>query len=220
MNKFWMAAVAATLPMTANAAQISLAPANVYASTVPYSGLYAADNILDQQTGAIDETGQDGSYWLNPDFGSSPGTISIDLGSQYRLGSFQLFNTHNAFYNDRGTGNFVIWASNDSTFATFTTVASGTLVAEAQGTPLTAQAFSSSSNALFQYIQFRATSVAAQTNSGNGCCGSTNYGLNELRVFDAPLIQGGVPEPTQWALMIGGFAAVGAVSRRRRLAVA
>ena len=220
MKKLLIAAVAATLPLAANAAQISLAPANVYASTTPYSSTYEANNILDQQTGTINETAQDGSYWLNPDNGASTGTISIDLGAQYRLGSFDLFNTHNAFYNDRGTGSFAIWASNDSTFATFTQVASGVLTAEMQGTPLTAQTVNSSSNALFQYIQFRALSTAAQTNSGNGCCGPTNYGLNELRVFDAPLIGGAVPEPASWALMIGGFGLVGAASRRRRLAVA
>jgi hypothetical protein len=212
-----MAAVAMTLPMAANAAQVSLAPANVYASSFAYSGTYLADNILDQQTGAINETAQDGSYWLHPDYDPAPAFISIDLGAQYRLGSFDLFNTHNAGYNDRGTGNFTIRASNDSTFATFVTVASGTLTAEQQGTPLSAQTYASSSNALFQYIQFRATSVAAQTNGGAGYNFSA-YGLNELRVFDAAQL--GVPEPAQWALMIGGFGLIGAASRRRRLAVA
>ena len=216
MKKLLLVAVTALLPVSAQAAQIVLAPGSVYANSGEYSANYSADNIFDQQLGAINETAQDDSYWLYPDSTPGAGSISIDLGAEYRLGSFDLFNTHNAFYNDRGTGNFSLVASNDPTFATFTTVASGTLTAEAQGTPLSAQTYASSSNGLFRYVQFRATSVAAQTNGGAGYTYSA-YGLNELRVFDAAAA---VPEPAQWALMIGGFGLVGAASRRRRLVVA
>ncbi|CAM3067380.1 PEPxxWA-CTERM sorting domain-containing protein [Sphingomonas antarctica] len=222
MKKLLIAAVVALSPMAANAAQIVLAPANVYATTGDYNGTFSADNIFDQQTGAIDENAQDGSYWLNPDNGNVNAAISIDLGSKYRLSSFDLFNTHNAQYNDRGTGNFSIVASNSASFTTFTTIASGTLNPEQQGTPLSAQTFTSLNTGAYRYLQFRPTSVATAPDGvhQSPCCGTNPaehvFGLNELRVSGV----GAVPEPANWALMIGGFGLIGAASRRRRLAVA
>ena len=44
------------------------------------------------------------------------------------------------------------------------------------------------------------------------------------RLYDANGVHtaavGGVPEPTTWALLVGGFALVGAMTRRRRRVVA
>lgn len=40
-----------------------------------------------------------------------------------------------------------------------------------------------------------------------------------VRFDDPPTTQGGVPEPTTWAMMIAGFAGVGAAMRRRRQAL-
>ena len=222
MNKLLLAAaIVAISPVAANAAQIVLAPVNVYASTGDYSGQFAAGNIFDQQTGAIDETVQAG-YWLNPDNGNVNAALSIDLGARYALTGFDLFNTHNALYNDRGTGNFSIVGSNDATFATgVVTLVSGTLNPEQQGTPLTAQTFNATYGGGLRYLQFRPTSVATAPDGihQSPCCGTNPelhvFGLNELRVSG-----GAVPEPASWALMIGGFGLVGAASRRRRLAVA
>lgn len=216
MRKAALAGLAASMAAAAPAAQIVLTPVAVYASTGQYlqgfpATTFAPGNILNQQTGPINETAQDGSYWINPDNGPANASISIDLGGTYRLSSFDLFNTHNAQYNDRGTGNFSIVGSNDATFAIFTTLASGTLTAEQQGTPLTAQSFASGSTGVFRYLQFRPTSVAS---ANAPCCGANVYGLNELRVFGTA---GVVPEPGQWALLIAGFGAVGYTLRRRRV---
>ena len=74
--------------------------------------MFPASSILDHQTGTINEPTQDGSYWLNSDNGPANAYIVIDLGAAFHLGSFDLFNTHNANFNDRGTGDFSIEASN------------------------------------------------------------------------------------------------------------
>jgi hypothetical protein len=60
---------------------------------------------------------------------------------------------------------------------------------------------------------------------GNGIdnpSGSSNWNNFELDVGDALFHYSvsNVPEPAEWALMIGGFAAVGAVARRRRKGLA
>ena len=47
--------------------------------------------------------------------------------------------------------------------------------------------------------------------------GSGDTGLDKLSIFAA---SGGVPEPASWALMLGGFGALGATLRRRRAMVA
>jgi hypothetical protein len=207
------AAAAFLAPVAASAQQIVLNPSNVYASSGAYNSTFTADNILDAQTGVINEPYQDGSYWLNPDNGPANAFISIDLGTAYRLTSFDLFNTHNAGYNDRGTGNFSIVGSNDSTFATFTTLASGTLAAQAiSNDPLDAQSFSVSNTGFYRYLQFRPTSVAV---SGAPCCGANVYGLNELRVFGTTS-RSAVPEPATWAMMLLGIGMVGSAMRARR----
>ena len=46
--------------------------------------------------------------------------------------------------------------------------------------------------------------------------GSGDTGLDDLSIFAS----GGVPEPASWALMLGGFGAMGAALRRRRAMVA
>ena len=211
MKRAFVFAVAATLlPASAHAAQLTLSPANVYASSGDYSATYAANNILDQQTGIINEAQQDGSYWLSPDNGPAVGFISIDLGAAYQMTSFDLFNTHNAFVNDRGTGRFEIIGSSDAGFATSTLLVSGTLAAQSSANdPLDAQTFSVSGSGAYRYIQFRALGVAS---ANPICCGiQNNYGLNELRAFGVA----GVPEPATWGLMLGGFGVVGAAARRR-----
>lgn len=198
---------------SAQAAQIALAPGNVYASSGAYSATYAADNILDQQSGDIFEGAQDGSYWLAPDNGPAVAFISIDLGAAHRLTGFELFNTHNAFVNDRGTGAFEIVGSNVADFGAATLLVAGVLAAQSiANDPLDAQSFAVTDTGGYRFIQFRALSVAAVNPI---CCGVQNaYGLNELRAYGQ--LADAVPEPASWALMIGGFACAGGAVRRRR----
>ena len=216
-------ATIALLPTAAAAVQLSLAPANIIGSSGDYqlNNQFAAGSILDQQTGPIDETVQLG-YWLNPDNGPAAAFLTVDLGAVQSLASLTLFNTHNAGYNDRGTGNFTITASNavvDLGGGNFTlsgavaTIVNGTLTAQAHGTPLVGQGFTAAGS--YRYLSFNPTSVSV---SGTPCCGANVYGLNELRVFTTDV--GVVPEPEAWALMLAGFAMIGLAQRRRFIATA
>ena len=162
----------------------------------------------DNNTGAITEPGQDGSYWLAPE-GSTTGYVVIDLGTAQQIGSFQIFNTGNSVHKDSGTGDFRITASNSLTdvngaASSGTQLASGRLTDQtASGTtaPLTPDTFASTNpTTAFQYVRFDALNI--------GSAGSdARVGLNELRVFQ-------VPEPTGLALL--GLGGLGLLARRRR----
>jgi hypothetical protein len=201
------------------ASQIPLSPGNVIGFFGLYNASFPASAILDHQTGTINEPAQDGSYWLNSDNGPANAYIVIDLGAAFHLGSFDLFNTHNAIYNDRGTGAFTIEASNSigpgigsgsNLSGTVVTLVSGTLVAASLSTdPLVAQTFVASDPGSYRYIRFSPHTVAA---SGTPCCGANNYGLNELRAFDAPLSV--VPEPATIAFLGGGLLVLGLLRKR------
>jgi hypothetical protein len=211
------------LPLAADAAQILLAPANVIGYNGVYNtGTYGADNILDAQIGAISEQAQDGSYWINSDNGPANAYIVIDLGSTFHLASFTLFNTHNANFNDRGTGDFSIEAANAvgigpggsvgfDLAGPIATLVTGTLTAASQAVdPLVAQNFTSSDSGLYRYIRFSPHSVAV---SGSPCCGANVYGLNELRAFDGP-VTSEAPEPASLALFGAGLLGVGLLRKR------
>lgn len=207
----------------AYAQQVTLTPANVVGGSTEYSTpQFARANVLDKQTGAITEENQnqgdaDGGYFLAPDNSPDPDFIVIDLGAPTQIDYFQLFNTRNAQYQDRGTGNFTITASNTLsellTNDLGTQIASGTLAAET-GLPgqtpsneLTAQTADVTSPTAFQFIRFNALSVAAVNPYGGA--GSTSVGLNEIRVFE-------VPEPSVAGLAVAGL--LGLAARRRRRA--
>jgi hypothetical protein len=203
------------------ASQISLSPSNVIGFFGQYSALFPASSILNHQTGTINEPAQDGSYWLNSDNGPANAYIVIDLGAAFHLGSFNLFNTHNATFNDRGTGAFSIEASNSigpgigtgsDLSGSIVTLVSGTLLsANISSDPLVAQTFLSSDPGSYRYIRFSPHSVAA---SGTPCCGTNVYGLNELRAFDVPAT--GIPEPATVAFLgIGSGLLVLGLLRKR-----
>lgn len=216
-------AVLALTSVSAHAAQLILTPASVIGSSGSYQntataqpGDFDAGNIFDQQTGdVVDQhayTSPPVTYWLNGDNGPANAFITVDLGGVYTLSNFQLYNTHNAQYYDRGTGDFSILGSNDPLFGTSIQLVSGTLnsaaVTGSPFDPITGQTFASLSGQSVRYLQFLPTSVAS---AGNPCCGTNVYGLNELRVFGSA-----VPEPGTWALMIVGMGLMGGALRRRR----
>jgi hypothetical protein len=133
-----------------------------------------------------------------------------------------LFNSRNL--GDRGTAKFEIWAGNSVVAATGTgatgftlggdakTIASGTLTIPATSENIPGVMFNSAdTTTLYRYIQFRPL-----TATGGTAYGGAAYGLNELRVFDAPAVSA-VPEPSTWAFMIVGFGLAGGTLRRRRL---
>jgi hypothetical protein len=210
------AAIAAAIASPSFAAQILLTSANVIGSSGEYDSRFVATNIVDNQTGVVTEPTQSG-YWLNPDNGPANAYITLDLLTAQIIGSFQLFDTHNSTYNDRGTGNFSIIGSNaisGNTLVGAVTLVSGTLTAvSSSNDPITGQTFTVAAPGSYRYLQFLPTSVAA---SGSACCGANVYGLNELRVFDAPAA---VPEMASWAMMVSGFGVLGGALRRRRTGV-
>jgi hypothetical protein len=213
------------MPVAANATQIILAPVNVVGSSGFYDACcdFKPSNILDQQTGTVTEIGQNG-FWLNKDGGPADAYITVKIGSGndgVALTGFDLYNTHNGPYADRGTGDFSIFGSNfisGGQLVAPTLILSGTLAAQNVNGGSIAQSFLASGT--YRYISFNPTSVAVGTDGiGNGvpCCGANNYGLTELRVFGAAAA---VPEPQSWVLLIAGFGLVGAAMRRRAMLAA
>jgi hypothetical protein len=209
----------------ASAAQIVLTPGSVIGSNGSYDNGRSAGNIFDQQTGDVSDIGATGTYqyWINAEGGPAAAFITVDLGAAMTLGSFELFNTHNGGYGDRGTGDFTIVGGNSVTFdatsgyelsGPTTTLASGTLTAAPVSDPISGSTFASASNATFRYLAFLPTSEASVNPH---CCSANEYGLAELRVFaGSPATPtGAVPEPTSWLMMIGGLVMVGAGLRQR-----
>lgn len=197
---------------TAQAVQVVLSTSNVIGSSGAYNLSFAASNVLDEQTGTVSDT-FGSTYWLNPDNSPAQVYITIDLGSAQVIGSFDIFNTHNDSYNDRGTGAFQIVGSNTVVLAGAGNmrVSGGTVLVSSSltnsiGTPV-AQSFSSSSAIPFRYISFEP--LTALSPSGPAFS-TTAYGLNEIRVFAVS-----VPEaPTSLMLLSGAILGISLLRRR------
>ena len=183
--------------------QIVLNSSDVIGASGSYYGSwnepqFGAQNVLSQQTGSIHEDWGDYSYWINPDNGPANAYIVIDLGAAYQVTSIVLFNTHNGWANDRGTGAFQIEAGNsvgatgagyDITGA-LSTILSGSLTADSNSNYyLTPQSFTVSAPGAYRYLRFEPLGQAV---SSRPCCGANVYGLNEIRIFSD------VPEPATW----------------------
>lgn len=130
--------------------------------------------MLDKQTGTIGNESSQTGYWLGPDATGSNYFV-IDLGVSVVIKKLEFFNTHNSFYNDRGTLTFHIDASNSIVnsggfnLTGETTILTGTLAAASD--PIIGEVFSLSSNSQsYRYLRFTADAVR-------------NNGLNEIRIF-------------------------------------
>ncbi|MCU0793605.1 MAG: PEP-CTERM sorting domain-containing protein [Opitutaceae bacterium] len=210
---------AVSLPGSAQ--QILLSPGNLIGGGASYygsfdSGVYSADKVLNQQTGAITDI-QGYDMWLGED-GASSGYFVLDLGAAYKLDRIDLVNTHNEFYNDRGTDAFTILVSNSITDAgevtegvplgmdlvSPVTLLTGTLTFWLYEETPVIDVFSSSSfvsgasGTAWRYLLFRFDSI-------NGGAGG---GLNEIRLYTA------IPEPSTFALL-AGVACLGLAAMRR-----
>lgn len=189
--------------LIAGLAAVSLADTNVALgkSIIASSGYYDAGsevfetpNIVDGKTDDTG-TGYDWSFWLTPQ-GQNTGYATIDLGGSYSLSSFELQDTHNRGYYDRGTQGYHIDLSTDN--VTYTTFVTDTFTStewrdllwktNTLATPVTAR-----------YIKF-------VIDSGYG---GSSAGINEIRAMGQP-----VPEPTSLTAL--GLGALGLLKRRRK----
>jgi len=214
----------AAIAAPADAAQVVLDGASVIGSSGNYDSRPASLIFDQQQTATVSDIGPAGNYqyWIAQEGGPANAFITVDLGAAYSLTGFDLFNTHNAGYGDRGTGDFTIVGGNSVTLSggqyvlsgPTTVIASGTLAAVPNTDPIAGQSFTSLSSEAFRYIEFLPTSVAS---INPPCCSTNVYGLSELRVFGN--LASAAPEPAAWSLMIAGFGLVGSTLRRRNAAL-
>jgi hypothetical protein len=162
--------------------------------------VFPASNITD---GQFNDTGtpSNWSFWLTPN--GQTGSATIDLGSLYTIDEFQIQDTHNRGYDDRGTNAFDISVSSDD--ITFTPV-----VADSFGTwpnlPIVTENSFAPVNA--QYVKFNIDTVYGSSG-----------GLNELQVFGSPAA---VPEASttiSFGLLLAlGFGGVTVAAKRKKSA--
>jgi hypothetical protein len=200
--------------LSAWAQQLPLSESNVIGSSGSRSGESVASNIFDQQVGTPTDVA--GNFWLSPNEPNPLGAfITIDLGQAYRLDSISLFNTHNDFFYNRGTGQFQILGGNTvvdlggSNFqltGTTSTLISGSLSAVWTSNPPEVQ-FQVTDPGSYRYLAFQPLTVA----SANPPPTPTSFGLNEMRV-----VVSAVPEASTSAMMLAGVAVVGWLAARRR----
>jgi hypothetical protein len=163
----------------------------------PYS------NVTDEE---FNDSGSpsDWSFWLTPQ--GETGDVIIDLGADYDVDQFDLQDTHNRGYYDRGTDEFTISTSLNG--VNFTPVYTGSFT-ESEWDNLTWLDLSIPSTDA-QYVEF-----TIDTNYG------ASGGLNELQVFGSPAQQGVPDNGVGFALIASTFGLILFASRRHgRLAAA
>jgi hypothetical protein len=172
------------------------------------AGTYPAARVTDLSQ-ADANTGRS-SYWLGRENCSNE-YFTIDLQEVYDLDEIVLKNTHNTQYNDRGTGEFVIYGAAEVDAANqlinpFPIVA-GELASSAGQILIAGESFPVGDDIPpVRYLKFQAlTYLSSATNGGAG--------LNEIQVYGAP-----IPEPSTVAMMLIGLGCVGVYARKRRAA--
>jgi hypothetical protein len=244
INNSRVAAIAAgatlslmTLPAgTANAQiQVALTPTSVIGGSGSFgpnffnTGPFSAGFVFDNQSAlVIPEPNQfaadaDGGYWLGKE-GDVTEFFVVDLGSVLPIISVDVYNTHNAFYNDRGTRDFQIFGSN--TIAPLvsgepgaggfdlvapTLLTSGTLLFQTfQDDPIEPQTFTTGSGN-FRYLRFQ----TLNENPPGGVGGFSGVGLNELKVFSNAQPTA-APEAGTLGLLAGTMLPLAGFAIRRR----
>jgi hypothetical protein len=212
----------AAVPLAAQS-QLTLSSANVIGGSPvffnsPYNtGAYAAGNIFNQPSGAVDMTVQSGFAWFPyENIGTTNRYLTIDLGARYVLSSIDIFNSNQA---DRGTGHFSLSASNtfttgapDGGIGTGAAISAPTMLINATAltfiadtNPVAAQSFTISDGNAYRYLQLTAIDLPS---SGGPFA---NSGLAEVRLYGTAA----VPEPSTCAAILGA-GALGLTAWRRR----
>jgi hypothetical protein len=136
------------------------------------------------------------NFWLAPQ--GQLGTAVINLEGNYNITGFNLVDTHNRGYFDRGTQSFDIAVSSDDVH--FTTVLTGAF-SSSQWANLTPVTFDLGSAVEGQYVRFNVDSLF----------GGTSGGLDELNILGSAA----VPESGNVAFFLLGLIAVDVALRRR-----
>lgn len=146
-------------------------------------------------------TGYNWSFWLSAQGTNAGQWVQVDLGTNYQLSSVVLFDTHNRWYNDRGTKDFHLSLSSDGTH--FSTIGSGAFTYD-QWLNQTALTVTTTDNPIGRYLRFNVGS----------CWGCQSAGLAELQAYGALP----VPEPESYAMLLAGLGLMGFIARRRKTA--
>lgn len=138
------------------------------------------------------------SFWLAAQGKNAGEWVQVDLGDNYQLSNITLFDTHNRWYNDRGTEAFTLSVSADG--ANFSTIASTSFTSSQW---LNQTALSIDTSAVGRYVRFNVV-------SGFGGQGA---GLAEMSIAGSIAA---VPEPETYAMFLAGLGLMGAVALRRK----
>lgn len=172
------------------------------AGTFP-AGRVTDESIADANTGRT-------SYWLGREFCDNE-YFTVDLEGVYDLDEVVLRNAHNTQFNDRGTGEFIIYGATELDGANQLVepfvVTAGDLTNTSGQLVLTADTFAIGEDVPpARYLMFQALTYLSSATNGSA-------GLNEFEVYGTL-----IPEPGTPALVIVGLGCVGVVARRRRAA--
>jgi len=201
MNKYLLIGVPMVFASVSALADTDVALGKAVIATSGYynsgSEVFPASNIVNGMTGDSGSP-SNWSFWLSPS-GQIPAYVTVDLGAEYSIDWFNLQDTHNRGYFDRGTNAYSILASTDN--VNYTTVVTDSFTPDAWRN-LTWNTDAMASPLVARYITFWGL-----TSYG----GAGSVGLNELEVFGTPAA---VPEPATMAAL--GLGALGLLIRRRR----
>jgi hypothetical protein len=171
------------------------------------AGGFPADRVTDESIADNHVATGRASYWLGREACLNEYFI-IDLQGVYDLDEIVLVNSHNEQFNDRGTGEFVIYGSQTVDGANELVgevVVLSAELASVAGTAVIPEEgfFIDPSVPPVRYLKFQAlTILSSAANSGAG--------LNELQAYGTI-----IPEPSSWALAAIGAVVGGLVVRRR-----
>jgi hypothetical protein len=170
------------------------------------AGTFPAGRVTDESM-ADANTGRT-SYWLGREFCDNE-YFTIDLEGIFDLDEVVLRNAHNTQFNDRGTGEFIIYGATELDGANQLVdqfvVTAGDLTNTAGQTILTADTFAIGDDVPpARYLKFQALTYLSSATNGSA-------GLNEFEVYGTV-----IPEPGTTALAIVGLGCVCVFARRRR----
>ena len=211
--------LASALPAVSARAQTNLAlgkPVIDFSNQYGNSPDFAAQHVTDGSTADLFAR----SYWITDDNAGVGAFFTLDLQSIFQINELDLLNTHNAEYENRGTGSFSIYAAN-SLVAGTNQLSGGQLILT--GTLTDSHTLGGSGGAIpvdqftaanglsvgnYRYLQFVVDTLPAYAQGSNAA------GLNEIQVYGAA-----IPEPSSAAFLFTGGALAAALPwclRRRR----